>query len=401
MKKSDVFTPIEIATKMCSYLHPTGTLLEPSVGAGNLLTPLDWSNYQIDVYDIEQSYLDEIVSHPNLVKNLCSFITTPIDKMYDNIILNPPFIRIQDIPIDERRVINFSGNFDIYLVFLKKCIQVLSDTGIMVAITPSSFLYNKSSKEFRAFLIKNRLVCRIVDYMDKKVFPSVSVYCCITVFTKSPKTHLIYQDENISYENLTDSFFNINPSTDILGNFVSIRNGIATLRDKIFIHSEKLFEEPCWNRILKVSKNELKWIIYPYDCNDKIIPEVEFSSNNPLTWNYLKNYETELSKRDKGLKKYETWYAYGRRQGLGFSMAPTIYISTMGGIDFPIITKKVPLLFYSGLSIIPNGDIDIDGIKQVITNNREWIFKNSSKRSGGWININSNVIKNIQLRQSK
>jgi len=42
---------------------------------------------------------------------------------------------------------------------------------------------------------------------------------------------------------------------------------------KIFIHPNKLYDEPCWKKIYKVSKNKINWIIYPYTCNIKIISE--------------------------------------------------------------------------------------------------------------------------------
>ncbi len=34
--------------------------------------------------------------------------------------------------------------------------------------------------------------------------------------------------------------------TKKLGDICNIKNGIATLRDKIYIHKERKYEEPCW-----------------------------------------------------------------------------------------------------------------------------------------------------------
>ena len=48
------------------------------------------------------------------------------------------------------------GNIDIYYAFLIKCIELLQDDGIMVAITPNSYLYNKSSLLLREYFIKNK-----------------------------------------------------------------------------------------------------------------------------------------------------------------------------------------------------------------------------------------------------
>ena len=42
----------------------------------------------------------------------------------------------------------------------------------------------------------------------------------------------------------------------ILKNKCKISNGIATLRDKIFIHSEKIYNEPCWKNITNGKNNK-------------------------------------------------------------------------------------------------------------------------------------------------
>ena len=49
-----------------------------------------------------------------------------------------------------------------------------------------------------------------------------------------------------------------------------ITNGIATLRDKIYIHNSPLYNEHCWKIV--TNGNQDKYIIYPYD-NGKIINE--------------------------------------------------------------------------------------------------------------------------------
>ena len=92
------------------------------------------------------------------------------------------------------------GLVDIYYAFIVKCLSVLSDSGRMVAITPNSFLYNKSAIPLRKFLIENRYIEEIIDFGTEKVFPGVSVYCCITVFTKRPNTMLKYNGKIIEYD---------------------------------------------------------------------------------------------------------------------------------------------------------------------------------------------------------
>ena len=91
------------------------------------------------------------------------------------------------------------GNLDIYYAFILKCLDLLTDDGVMVSITPNSYLYNKSSQKLREYLVKNRHIERIIDFKSEKVFPNVSTYCCITIYNKKEKESFIYNDKTINY----------------------------------------------------------------------------------------------------------------------------------------------------------------------------------------------------------
>jgi adenine-specific DNA-methyltransferase len=403
--KCDIFTPDNICALMASKLHPTGTLLEPAVGTGNLLKYINLNSYDIvDVYELKSDHLNQI-QHKSINKYNKDFIKTNIDKSYDNIIMNPPYIKVQDLSEDYRHYLksNFDilncGLVDIYYAFIIKCLELLNENGRMVAITPNSYLYNKSSLNLRKYLFNNCFIEEIIDYKDAKVFDNASVYCCITVFTKTQKENLIYNNTNITYSNtkINYSLFNFNSlSNKTLNNICKITNGIATLRDKIFIHNVKLFNEPCWEQITNGSTN--RYIIYPYK-DGKIIEESLFRVTNPQTYNYLNENKVELSKRDKGNKIYPAWYAYGRSQAVKYSKKKCIYIPCF--IDPKNITTslfiKNGMLFQGALCIEPYNENDIERIVEYITTNINFINNNSSKRSGGWINISSRVLYEIPL----
>jgi hypothetical protein len=257
-------------------------------------------------------------------------------------------------------------------------------------------LYNKSSISLRKHLIDNRYIEEIIDFKNEKVFKGISVYCCITVFTKKPKEYLIYNGNKVYYSSINDSysiFTNfVNEKTNELKNICKITNGIATLRDKIYIHSKKIYDEPCWKEI--TDSNITKYIIYPYDNNAVILNEETFKSENPQTYSYLLTQKDELSKRDNGNKKYATWYAFGRTQSLKKPGKKSIYIPSFlnpDEIEDKMNTKE-PILFQGCLCIEPHDINVIDIIKKSIIDNIEYIKSVSSKRSGGWINISTNTL---------
>ena len=397
--KCDVFTPSKIAQLMSEKLKKGGKLLEPAVGTGDLLKFINSHDYdEIDVYDIKEKYLATIEKE-NVNKHLADFVQTEIDKSYDNIILNPPYIRIQDLSPEYREYIktNFSqlehGLVDLYYVFLIKCLSLLKEDGIMVAITPNSYLYNKSALALRKYLLTNKYIEEIIDYQSEKVFDKISVYCCITIFTKKNKNSLIYNNKVINYEDLDNkdySLFSHKEEGKTLRDICKIRNGIATLRDKIFIHPTPLFEEPCWQKVS--NSKEIKYIIHPYQ-EGVIIAEEKFKEHNPQTYQYLFAHKDELAQRDKGNKKYPIWYAYGRSQSLLKSKAKQIILlPTFMDPENIILVKSDPILFYGCLCIEAYEQKDLSLIEKSIINNFDQIVEKSSKRGGGWINVSSRIL---------
>tara|TARA_A100001015_G_scaffold136661_1_gene151583 strand:+ start:4966 stop:6207 length:1242 start_codon:yes stop_codon:yes gene_type:complete len=404
--KCDVFTPDDISKLMASKLNNKGTILEPSVGSGNLLKYINLENYEyVDIFEIKKEYLDIIPSHKKINIYNCDFIKKHIDTKYDNIIMNPPYIKTQDLSKDYRNYLktNFdilkNGIIDIYYAFIIKCVDLLKTNGIFVSITPNAYLYNKSSIRLRKYLFDNKYIQEIIDFNDKKVFPNNSVYCCITIFSKTDKQHIIYNNRKILYTDIIKNYslFNTTSNNNLkLKNICKIRYGIATLRDKIYIHSTKLYDEPCWKKITK--GNTEKFIIYPYN-QGVIIDEEIFSQENPFTYNYLLSKKVELSKRDKGNKKYPKWYSYGRTQSLKYSKKKCIYIPCF--LNPETIHENITInsnILHSGcLCIEPNNEQDIELIIKTIINNKEFIKLNSSKRSGGWINLNSRTLYDLEL----
>ena len=114
-------------------------------------------------------------------------------------------------------------------------------------------------------------------------------FLCIAVlpFLQNPTKNILYNNRQIPYIDVIKNYslFNTSFGDDLtLQDICKIRNGIATLRDKIYIHDKKLYNEPCWKEI--TTGNTEKFVIYPYD-DGTIIEEDIFQQKNPLTYNYL------------------------------------------------------------------------------------------------------------------
>lgn len=261
-----------------------------------------------------------------------------------------------------------------------------------MAIVPSTWLYNKSCALFRNHLITERLIQEIHDYGHEKVFAGIDVYCCILVLSKTPKTAYIRDGIEISYE-ATDAV-----TCGSLRDIANIQNGIATLCDEVFIHDTIRFDEPCWKPIFKVSKNVVRYIIFPYTNEGVIIPEDEFKTSNPQTYEFLLTQRAKLANRDRGNKKYEMWYALGRKQGLAVPAIPqSVYISTLCEESIPC-TIRESTLFYSGVRLTPITGNTCETICKIVADNAPKLKTKCSKRAGGWLNMTVSVLKEVPVR---
>ena len=104
--------------------------------------------------------------------------------------------------------------------------------------------------------------------------------------------------------------------------------------------------------------------------------------------------------RDKGNKVYPEWFAYGRSQSIKYSNTKCIYISCFidpANINNALFVKK-GMLHHGCLCIQPNDEKYIDQIVNCIKHNIDFISNNSSKRSGGWINLSSRVLYDVPLQ---
>lgn len=89
-----------------------------------------------------------------------------IGKM-DFVLGNPPYIRVHNLGNTFREAKKFSfaqnGMTDIFIVFYEIGIRMLTDSGILGYITPSSFYNSLACSYMRHYFVKNNLIDKIVN----------------------------------------------------------------------------------------------------------------------------------------------------------------------------------------------------------------------------------------------
>lgn len=190
MKRKELgafYTPPEYALLVAETLSnyaPMRKVLDPASGSGNLLDAATQVSVSAHCVGFE---IDELaVEDSRYSIETRDFLEAGAVQPFDTIIANPPYKSSLKHNLSELRskFASFRGNSDIFLPFMEKCFNLLTDDGAMAFIVPQSFLTSKSGGYMRNML-KDHV--REIWVSSEKVFDS-NVYTTTMFFTKAVRT---------------------------------------------------------------------------------------------------------------------------------------------------------------------------------------------------------------------
>jgi len=171
---------------------------------------------------------------------------------FDVVVGNPPYISNWQLSETDRNMVTFLdekyssvtvGHWDIYILFIKKALELLKDNSFLSFIVPSSFAKEKYGKKLREFIVKNYTIISIAEFGTETVFKDVArKYIIFVIQKKKPNnklTEIIYfknykfeKSHAVSQKTFL-SFHNFTFRTDLDDKQVSILNKISST--KLFI----------------------------------------------------------------------------------------------------------------------------------------------------------------------
>ena len=472
-KKCQVFTPKDYVKKLLDSVGYVNNLygkkiLENSCGNGNILIEivqryindsraLNKSNVEIenglenDIFGIEIDYVQytECINNLNEILNKNGlklinwnitnqdYLKWDIEKKFDFIVGNPPYINYTEIKKDELLYLktNFKsckkGKFDYCYAFIEKSINNLSENGKMSYLIPSSIFKTVFGFNLRE-LIKP-FIKKIIDYSQKKIFNKALIKSAIIILDKSAtmKDEINYIEEHSNRNSylLKEKLFNkwffseIKVGSYRFGDYFKVSHVVATLLNNVYILKEEDYIETSDFYIYKnkykiekkivyetASPRSLRYknvekIIFPYTyINNKLIryEENEFRDNFPGVFTYLNDNKSKLINRksDKSAK----WFEYGRSQALQNIYNEKLLISTIVSEKIRVYKLSKDCIPYAGVSIIlkeNNNKFLLKKAKEILESKDffEYILSIGIPINGNSVRITSKDIENYYFME--
>jgi len=151
-----VYTPENIVKLMFDLSKNNGDILEPSSGDGAFTK---WIN---DNSDRKITSIEIDPDNKQLDFIIMDFFDYDENIKYPTIIGNPPYVSFKNIGKDTLSKIqsklylnSYDNRTNLYIHFIRKCVEHLVDNGEMILITPREFIKATSSIKLNNFLYEN------------------------------------------------------------------------------------------------------------------------------------------------------------------------------------------------------------------------------------------------------
>ena len=293
---------------------------------------------------------------------------------FDAVIGNPPYIRIQTMQDSQPQEVEYfsraykaasQGNYDIYVVFVERGLNLLNWSGKLGFILPHKFFNAEYGQPARKLLSDGRHIEHIVHFGHAQVFETATTYTCLLFLNKSPvkKCAFVQVGElrdwiktgkaecgELRADEINGGVWNLHvgPTATVmrrlskpdqrLADIARLFVGLQTDADDVYILNETArkgakircesaaTEREHWfesNHLKPFLKGSLdvrryalsgaaKFLVFPYhntaDESALITPD-DYAKLHPLTWEYLQENKPRLAKRAKG-KLGTAWYGY-------------------------------------------------------------------------------------------
>ncbi len=380
-------------TRLALWLHTASgdkplSSLDHTIRDGNSLIGPDFYKGQIDM-----AFYDDVQKERvNIFDWKAAFPEVFDTGGFDAVIGNPPYVKLQNFRKVHADMAEYlktdrlghptykstqTGNFDLYLPFIEKGLQLLGENGRLGYIAPSVWTVNEYGSALRTLIADTQQLERWIDFGAFQVFNEGTSYTALQFYSKQPNDSLKVsfapdgiitdnpwedKDSELPYDNIDfgnrwllltgkerkiiDYLYKKCARLDDPSTTNNIFVGIQTSADHIY-HLEYIgpgryrchpkgknaspYEVELEDEIMKplisgvdakryIQHETKTYLLFPYQNeNGKVIliDRKIFQEQYPKTWKYLKSYETELRARENCKMDHDdSWWAYNYPKNL-------------------------------------------------------------------------------------
>lgn len=285
---------------------------------------------------------------------------------FDCVLSNPPYVKLQNFRRREPRVAAFlaqryrsaqTGNFDMYLPFIERGLELLKPDGRMGFIAPNIWLYNEYGRGLRQLVAAKRSLERFVDFKSHQVFEDATTYTALQFFSARPCEKIAVADapaggladlafRGVDYAGLAQGPWALlgkaeqtlldkmrERSVALAEASGGIIVGIQTSADAVY-HLVKLAPGRYYSHALKGDVEIEDEVMKPFVSGEDAIPFATPPTDKYLLfpylvtgeecrlytpqemkrfrrcWKYLRENEKTLRGREHGKMNHDGWYGY-------------------------------------------------------------------------------------------
>jgi hypothetical protein len=341
---------------------------------------------------------------------------------FDCVIGNPPYIRIQTMKEWAPTEVEYykhafeaasKGNYDIYVVFVERALQLLGDRGRMGYILPHKFFQAKYGEPLRELIADGRHLAEIVHFGDQQVFAGATTYTCLLFLDRSAQERFTYAKAHdvdawrtrrsavvgkVPAQRATGKqwHFVVGPGAALFERLsdwptrlrdvaARMAQGIRTSANKVYVlqrlsadgnliqaHSERLgravtLETGLLSLFLKgreikpyrILPSDLV-VIIPYRVDDRgthLIAEDALRDQFPNTHAYLTENKAFLESRERGRMRGSGWYGYVYPKNIEVMSSPKILVPDIADRAAFALDSSGKYAFTSGYGITLRQDV--------------------------------------------
>jgi len=354
-------THVELKKKVFDFiLNGPSTILEPSIGQGDLITFITERvpNITFDMYEIDTQIemLDKIEKNKIIYGD---FMQQTIAKKYKTIVGNPPYVRTK------------KGN--LYIDFTEKCYHLLDENGELIFIVPSDFLKLTSASNLLNEMMTNGTFTHIFHPHNENMFENASIDVIVFRYCKSKtiEKKVLYNDKLRYITNgnglITFGDDETEEQQVRFQDYFDVYVGLVTGKEDVYKNSE------IGNINVLNGENKVEKYIYieTYPCENEKINR------------HLLNHKTDLIER--GIRKFNenNWFEWGAPRNISTIRAnlekECIYIYNLTRTPHVAFIGKVQYFGGGLLLLIPKKKCNLTKIVSYINSGR---FKENFMFSG-------------------